>query len=217
MQIKSLPLRNRVLRVILKAAWVGVLLLLILWLRVFYGSMQDYKTGETLLKENQTIRAITYFDRALHWYAPINPYLERAATRLWEIGEKAEKEGDLRMARIAFESIRNASYGTTHVFTPSKEWIKRAESRINKLAAGTSHRDDGSAELWSPKKGPYPHALWSAAVVLGFLGWVGSALGFITSVFRKNRGAEKTFRKGLAWLFLIAGFAALWVAGMVMA
>jgi len=68
--------------------------------------MQDYDTGETLLKGNEIIRAITYFDRSLHWYAPVNPYLERAATRLWEIGEQAEKAGDKRLALIAYESIR---------------------------------------------------------------------------------------------------------------
>ena len=61
-----------------QVAAVFLVVLLILWIRVFYGSMQDYKTGETLLKENQTIRAITYFDRSLHWYAPLNPYMERS-------------------------------------------------------------------------------------------------------------------------------------------
>ena len=215
--MKSLPLKNRVLRAIVKVAWVSALLLLILWLRVFYGSMEAYKTGETLLKENQTIRAITYFDRSLHWYAPVNPYLERAATRLWEIGEKAQKEGDLRMARIAFESIRNASYGTTHVFTPGKEWIKRAESRINRLAASASHGNNGSAEPWSPKKGPYPDALWSVAVVLGFLGWVGSVLGFISAAVRNDQDSQRARRGILVWLSLIVVCGALWFAGMAMA
>jgi hypothetical protein len=217
MQIKSHPLRDRVFKGILKVAWIGVLLLLILWLRVLYGSMEDYKTGETLLKENQIVRAITYFDRSLHWYAPINPYLERAATRLWEIGEKAQKEGDLRMARIAFESIRNASYGTTHVFTPGKEWIKRAESRINRLAASASHGNNGSAEPWSPKKGPYPDALWSVAVVLGFLGWVGSVLGFISAAVRNDQDSQRARRGILVWLSLIVVCGALWFAGMAMA
>jgi hypothetical protein len=215
--MKSLPLRHRVLRVIVKVAWVGVLLLLILWLRVFYGSMEDYKTGETLLKENQTIRAITYFDRSLHWYAPFNPYLERAAIRLWEIGEKAQKEGDLRMARIAFESIRNASYGATHVFTPGREWIKRTESRIDRLAAGASHGDDGSADSWSPKKGHYPHPLWSVAVVFGFLGWVGSVLGFISTLLRNDQSNKRVRPRILLWLSLIVACGALWFVGMVMA
>jgi hypothetical protein len=217
MQTNSLPMRHRVLKVIVKAVSVGVLIVLVLWARVIYGSMKDYQTGETLLKENQVIRAITYFDRSLHWYAPVNPYLERAATRLWEIGERAEKQGDLRMARIAFETIRNASYGTTHVFTPGKEWIKRAESRINELSGVKGNKEDGNAEPWSPKKGPHPHELWSVAVVFGFLGWAGSVLGFIVTTLRKDHDDVKTFRKKVIWFSLVLAFGALWFAGMLMA
>jgi hypothetical protein len=210
-------MRHSTLRVIVKAASAAVLLLLILWVRVFYGSLQDYKTGETLLKENQTIRAITYFDRSLHWYAPLNPYVERSAKRLWEIGEKAEKEGDIRIARIAFESIRNAYYGTSHVITPGQKWIDKAESRIKKLEGGKAHEHGEDAKVAEAPKSPHPHAVWSVAVVLGFLGWAGSIVGLIVFAFRKERATEKTHRKGLVWVSLILAFAALWVAGMVMA
>jgi hypothetical protein len=92
MKSSSMSGKRRVSNVIFKAASICVLLLLVLWARVFYGAMEDYNKGEALLEENQTIRAITYFDRSLHWYAPLNPYVERAAKRLWDIGEKAEKE-----------------------------------------------------------------------------------------------------------------------------
>jgi hypothetical protein len=63
------------------AAAVPFGVLLILWARVFYGSMQDYKTGDAFPREDLTIRAITYFERSLHCYAPINPYVERSAKR----------------------------------------------------------------------------------------------------------------------------------------
>lgn len=217
MQNNSLPKRKNISGRIVKAVCVGILVLFVLWTRVFYGSMKDYETGETLLKGNQIIRAITYFDRSLHWYAPINPYLEKAATRLWEIGEKAQKEGDLRMARIAFESIRNASYGTTHVFTPGKEWIRRAESKIDELSGAKGNKEDGNTEPWNPKREPHPHALWSVAVVLGFLGWVGSVLGFIFAASGRELGHQKPFCKRLVWLSLVLAFGALWFAGMVMA
>ena len=216
MQSNFIPGKRRVSIVISKAALVAVLLLIILWGRVFYGSMEDYKTGENLLKENQTIRAITYFDRSLHWYAPFNPYSERSAERLWKIGEKAEKEGDRRMARIAFESIRNARYGTSHVFTPGEEWIDKAESRIKTLEGENAREGDGRAELMHSKKAPRPEVGWSVAVVVGFLGWAASLFGFIAFVFRGDRNRGNASLKGLLWFCLILAFATLWLAGMVM-
>jgi len=107
MQNESSPRRNRVSGVIVKTLAFALLLLAILWARVFCGSMKDFETGETFLKENQIIRAITYFDRSLHWYAPLNPYVQKSAQRLWEIGDRAERDGDLKLAFIAFSTIRN--------------------------------------------------------------------------------------------------------------
>jgi hypothetical protein len=123
MQKDPLTKRHHVSNTIVKAVSIGVLIMLVLWARVFYGSMKDYETGETLLKQSEIIRAITYFDRSLHWYAPVNPYLEKAATRLWEIGEQAEKAGDKRLALIAYESIRNGFYGVTYFVTFGTHWI----------------------------------------------------------------------------------------------
>jgi hypothetical protein len=214
MQSDFLLKRHDISDGIIKAVSIGVLIMLVLWVRVFYGSMKDYEMGERLLKENQIIRAITYFDRSLHWYAPINPYLEKAATRLWEIGERAEKGGDLRMARIAFESIRNASYGTTHVFTPRKDWIRRAETKISELSGAEGQGKQGSNESWNPKKSPHPHPLWSLAVVLGFLGWVGCLLGLILLTFR-----QVGFRSGrcIVWFGFSSLCFILWLIGMAKA
>ncbi len=209
MQSNSTLGRRLVSSVILKAASVAVLLLFVLWGRVFYGSMQDYKTAETLLKENQTIRAITYFDRSLHWYAPLNPYVERSAKRLWEIGERAEQEKDPRMALIAYESIRNGFYGASHVFRPGKDWIQRAESKIRFLSSLM-----GTGESTAAKKDPQPDVLWSVVVVIGFLGWVGSLLGLILVLFRQGevRGSKGIFWFGFSFLCFI-----LWLVGMTKA
>ena len=217
MQINSSLSRHSVLRVILKAASVAVLLLLVLWGRVFYGSMQDYETGETLLRENQTIRAITYFDRALHRYAPLNFYVEKSAKQLWEIGEKAEKEGDLRMARIALESIRNAGYGATHVFTPNKQWIERAESKINDLLVGKGQEEKRETESSERRSGPHPHGLWSLAEVLGLFGWVGSLAGLACWVLGREKRSGELPHRPFLWVSQSLLFFGLWILGMVLA
>ena len=200
---------HRKLHVVITAVAVLFVFLLILWAGVFYGSMQDYKTGEKLLKEGETIRAITYFDRSLHWYAPLNPYVERSARRLWEIGERAEQDKDTRLALIAYESIRNAFYGASHVFTPGKDWIQRAESKIHALSAL-----QGTAETPSLKKDPMPHGLWSGLVVIAFLGWIGSLVALIMTTFRQEevRGGRRLFWLGFSFLCFI-----LWLVGMAKA
>jgi hypothetical protein len=208
MQGNSTPGRRLVSSVILKAASVAVLLLFVLWGRVFYGSMQDYKTAETLLKENQTIRAITYFDRSLHWYAPLNPYVERSAKRLWEIGERAEQEKDPRLALIAYESIRNGFHGASHVFRPGKDWVQRAESKIHFLSSLM-----GTGESTAAKKDPQPDVLWSVVVVTSFLGWIGSLLGLIVVLFKEGEAR----RRGIYWLGLFSLCFVLWLVGMASA
>jgi hypothetical protein len=183
------------------------LLLLILWGRVFYGSVQDFKTGETLLRENQTIRAITYFDRSLHWYAPFNPYLERAATRLWEIGDRAEKEG-IRMARIAFESIRNACYGTSHV---QAEWITRPNHGSKSWKAKRLTKGRAEPRWGIPRKPRAP--MWGGVCRLWSDSWVGRIIIGFLSLRSKDR-RRKPFLKPCVGLS-DPSFWALWVAGMV--
>ena len=212
MQNNSPQMRHSALRVIVKAALAAVLLLLILWVRVFYGSMQDYKTGETLLKENQTIRAITYFDRSLHWYAPLNPYVERSAKRLWEIGKRAEQEKDTRLALIAYESIRNGFYGASHLFTPGKDWIGRAEKKIHDLSS-----PEGRKEAHASKKNPHPDALWSVVVVISFIGWIGSLAGFARWVLGKDKGPGRLQHRAVLWIGLGVFFFGLWILGMAFA
>ena len=205
-----MPGKRQVSSVVIKAALVAVLLLLILWIRVFYGSMQDYKTGETLLKENQTMRAVTYFDRALHWYAPLNPYVERSAKQLWEIGEKAEREGDTRMARIAFESIRSGFYASGHFFVPGKSWIDRVDKKFEVLGQRT---ETSVGKL----KDPHPNPLWSLVVVTGFLGWIGSAAAWIKFVLGRKEPSRAWVTRPAVWIGAGLVCFSLWILGMAMA
>lgn len=210
MQNKSLPKRHRVSGLIVKTVSFAFLLLVILWARVFYGSMKDYQTGETFLKEKQTIRAVTYFDRALHWYAPLNPYAERSAKRLWEIGEKAEKEGDTRMARIAFESIRSGFYAASHFLVPGKSWIDRVDRKLEGLGKRTE-RSGGKL------RDPHPNPIWSVVVVTGFLGWIGSAAACIKFVLGRKEPSRAWVTKPGVWIGAGLVCFSLWILGMAMA
>lgn len=183
---------------------LAVLLFLILvWARAFYGSRESFFKGEALFKEGQTIRAITFFDRSIHWYTPFNPYVERSARRLWEIGEKAQREGDGKLALIAFETIRSGFYGASHIVVPGKDWIAKVDAKLLELGAGGKDVKD-----------PHPDPFWSVVVVGSFLGWVGSVIGLILSVMRPRRSPGKTWTKGLQWISIGAACFALWILGM---
>jgi len=209
MQNKSLPKRHGVSGVIVKTVSFALLLLVILWARVFYGSMKDYQTGEAFLKENQTIRAITYFDRSLHWYAPLNPYVQKSAQRLWEIGDRAEGQGDKKLAIIAFSTIRSGFYGSSHFIVPGKQWIERSDHRIMALL-----RTEQKDKVFAGQKVNPPDVFWTVVLELGLLGWVGSVLVliFLWAGGVKNQGTRAF--SPLPWLLMAVACFSLWIMGM---
>lgn len=192
------------------------------WLRCFYGSMEAYSTGDEMLKQKQLIRAITYFDRSIHWYTPWNPYVEKSAGRLWEIGEQAEREGDLTMALIAFRTIRGGFYAASHFVTPGMKWIEKSESKIDQLvrmekkAESESRVGNLKEMIRQSQKGASPDVFWTVILEIGFLGWVGSLFGFIFRKWGPKEGRSH-FLGPLTWLGFGSAFFAMWIIGMMRA
>ncbi len=170
---------SRYLRMISMILGLMVIGLIIIWGRSFYGSFRAYQKGETYLEEKQYIRAVTFFDRSIHWYTPFNPYVRKSAERLWGIGEQAEKQGDIKLALIAFRTIRRGFYGASHFRTPGMAWIRKSERKVNVLL-GVEKRDrevsgDSASlreELLRDQKSTSPKILWTIVLEIGFLGWM---------------------------------------------
>jgi hypothetical protein len=80
---------SRPLKIVSLIVIVILIFFVIVWARALYGSRENFIRGETFLKEGQTIRAVTFFDRSIHWYTPLNPYVQKSAERLWVIGQRA--------------------------------------------------------------------------------------------------------------------------------
>jgi len=192
------------------------------WLRCFYGSMEAYKTGEEMLRQKQLIRSITYFDRSIHWYTPGNPYVEKSADRLWEIGEQAEKEGDLTLALIAFRSIRGGFYAASHFVTPGKKWIERSEFKIDQLVRRERKTESELREpelkekIRQSQKSSPPDVFWTVILEIGFLGWVGSLFAFIFRRWGPKDGSIHFFGP-FTWVGVGVVFFAMWIIGMVKA
>ena len=196
--------------------------LAMVWVRAFYGSLRAYQQGTKHLKAHREIRAITFFDRSIRWYAPFNPYVYRSAQRLWEIGERAYEDGDIRLSLIAIRTIRRAFYSARSVYTPGKDWIRKCDIRIGELieinqSRSMPHGPAGTTESPARPKARSLSTFWSIIVEIGFLGWLGSMLGFIMFACQGNGKPAFRTSRGRGWGGLALIFFTLWIIGMVKA
>ena len=202
---------------------IGVFLLMV-WARAFYGSVQSYNEGEARMKKGEYITAVTFFDRSLHWYTPFNPYITKSAENLWRISELAEEAGDTRLAIIAARTLKRGFISARSFYVPGKEWIKRCDGRIDDLME-TFILEGGNAEKKVIGKNSVPDSaetnapdvLWSLLLIVGFLGWIGTAIGLIISPFRADSEKGIFNFSTLKWIVLWAAFFALWIFGMMKA
>ncbi len=199
------------------------ILLTAVWIRVFFGSMQAYEKGEIHLKAVEYIKAITFFDRSIHWYAPFNPYVHKSAERLWEISRNAEKRGDIRLALIAARTLRRGFVAARSFYIPDRNWIERCDLRIHELVfVEQAQRGLKIAEkplepvsvLNHPQvKAPDP--MWSTILLVGLLGWIGTVIAFIMRGFRIPRDSMGFKPLCFQWISLWAAFFSMWIFGMV--
>lgn len=221
--LKSL-IKSRFFKTVCMTLCLVAIGLIMVWARAFYGSMQTYQKGETFLEEKQYVRAVTFFDRSIHWYTPFNPYVRKSAERLWDIGEQAEREGDLPLALMAYRTIRRGFYGASHFITPGMAWINKSELKIN-ILLGVEEREgkvkDETAslreKLLKDQESSSPSVLWTIVLEIGFLGWIGSVICLIMfTLGRKKEDPYPTFLTFL-WIMLAVLFFVLWIVGMMKA
>jgi len=202
-------------------ACLVVIAIAMLWSRAFYGSLKAHNQGERHFKKQEYVSAVTFFDRSIRWYAPFNPYVRKSVERLWEIGTQAEKEGNTRLALIAMRTIRRGFYTARSFYTPGKDWIDKCDGKIDQLMELDPTSESPAAEL-RPSDGyprrnqtvTAPGTVWSIILELGFLGWVGSMIGFIVFACKGNRRAKISTLPALLWGSLASICFAVWLIGL---
>ena len=206
--------------IIFIAVGLCLLVLALVWARAFFVSMRAYHRGEGYLKRQQYVKAITFFDRAIHWYAPFNPYVNKSARRLWEISALAERQGDMPLALIATRTIRRGFLAARSFFTPGRDWINRCDARIASLMDHESKarepgRDAGAS---LPRQAsPAPSVFWTIVLEVGFIGWIGSAIGFLMLSLRGGQTVRLRSAPAIFWGLMVVAFYALWIIGMLRA
>jgi hypothetical protein len=216
--------QRKAVRVASVVVFLIIIVFVMVWARAFYGARQAYHLGESHLKGGRYLKATTYFDRSIRWYTPLNPYVYRSADRLWQIAIQAEDGGDAQLALIAVRTIKRGFYAASSFYTPGKTWISKCDAKISRLLGwdrkanegprGVSGWAEGSSSTRDMRR---PSVLWSFILEIGFLGWIGSAIGFIMSAFRSERKARFWISPAAVWGGLTLTFFALWLVGMMKA
>ena len=197
-----------------------VIFLVMVWASVFYGSMRAYQKGESCLKKGQYIKAITFFDRSIHWYAPFNPYIQRSAERLWEISKNARLNGDNLLSLIAVRTIKRGFLSARNFYTPGKGWIETCNLRIQELLMiekglkGSGNEMSLDSSVLKELKVKDPDVMWSIILLIGLLGWIGSVIALIMSGLKAPQKRNLWSFPTLRWIIFGAFFFAIWIVGM---
>jgi hypothetical protein len=208
-----------------RATIVFVLILIMfiaIWTRAFIGSKKNFAEGEEYFNDRQYIKAITFFDRSMHWYTPFNPYIERSAEYLWEISEQAEQINDERLSLIAIETIRNSFYSSRSFYSPGIHWIDKCESKIRNIVKNQkemilqrSDADVVDIEYESTMKYNDPNIFWTIILEFGLFGWIVSVLCFIFVFLGAENKSNGSIRSYWFWILLAGINYSLWILGII--
>ncbi|SJZ34931.1 hypothetical protein SAMN02745119_00155 [Trichlorobacter thiogenes] len=120
----------RPLITILTALLLSMLLLIA---NVNHRQKTQYLEGVKGEKAGDFMVALTGYESAIRMYLPFSSRIEASATRIWALGEAAERRGDIDQALAAYRSLRSAFYGTRWLRQPGADWISRCDKKIAAL------------------------------------------------------------------------------------
>lgn len=114
-------------------ALIAFIAVFLIWANTLYRQHAQFDKGEKALAGGDYIAAIAGYESAIHMYTPGSGLVERAAERLWTIGEHYEQAGDVDKALIAYRSLRSSFYAVRGLTSPGREWIERCDGKIARL------------------------------------------------------------------------------------
>lgn len=126
-------MNDRVKSIIANGIVITLISLLLFAASTWWRMSSQFNQGEEALRRGDFAGAVAGFESALHMYIPSHPTIEKAAERLWQIGETNEKLGDINRALIAYRSLRSSFYADHWLVTPGKAWIDKCDRKIAAL------------------------------------------------------------------------------------
>lgn len=211
---------------LVEALGLFAMVCLVLFIKASYYAGYETRRGDRAYQQSNLDDAIVHYERAIKWYTPVSRSVSHAVERLWEIGNKAEKRDEPAVALEAYRSLRGSLYAIESFNRPYRKWIPKAERKIASLMAAmaAAHPPQLEAHAVQPNAERFAallrrkETLDQGGVILteiGFLGWIGSTLGFIWYAFGNHGGW--VWRRCLWWGSGIVICFTGWIIGMLMA
>ncbi|MBV5339852.1 MAG: hypothetical protein J0665_09895 [Deltaproteobacteria bacterium] len=121
-----------------KSAVANGIVIILISLLMFFASTwwrmnSQFGQGEAALRRGDFTGAVAGYESALHMYIPYHPTIEKAAEKLWQLGESNERQGDVNRALIAYRSLRSSFYADHWLVTPGRAWIEKCDKKITAL------------------------------------------------------------------------------------
>jgi len=126
-------MNEQVKSIIANGIVITLVSLLIFLAGTWWRMNSQFNQGEAALLKGDFPGAVAGFESALHMYIPYHPTIEKAAERLWQIGETNERLGDVNRALIAYRSLRSSFYAAHWLVTPGTAWIEKCDEKITAL------------------------------------------------------------------------------------
>lgn len=126
-------MNEQVKSIMANAAVIILISMLIFCSGVWWRMNSQFSQGEAAFRKGDFSGAVAGFESALHMYIPFHPTIERAAERLWQVGEANERLGDVNRALIAYRALRSSFYADHWLMTPGKTWIEKCDKKIAAL------------------------------------------------------------------------------------
>lgn len=205
---------------------VGIVVVVLLGLsvRVIGSARAELAAAREVDTRGDHAAAIAHYRRAAESYAPFSPYPEEALSRLAEIGQDAEGQGDTQLALAAWRAVRAATLGARSFYVPHEARLREADHHLAALMArlppapvdarrSVEEREAAHLALLEADAGAAP--LPSLIALVGLATWIASAYFFAVRAFgdddkwiaREARRWGLLFSLGLG-LFVIG----LWLA-----
>ncbi|NLH49257.1 MAG: hypothetical protein GX444_11735 [Myxococcales bacterium] len=197
-------------------AFLGLVVLFMAWLRVYFDGRQAFHRAEELSRAGRADEAIGFYDRALHMYWPGSPHTAGAVAALTRLAGEREASGDREGALHAWRILRSGLYAERGLYQPYAAIIARSEEHIAALVALlTGDETMKQSHLALLRQNEDPARGWSMLALAGFACWVGAGFGFI---WRALAPAGKIkARPAFAWGALFVAGYGLWLLGLYLA